>query len=263
MTDVSGSTVVVTGGASGIGRGLCERFAADGAAKVVVADLNLDGAEAVADAIDGIAVHCDAGDESSVQALIETAIGAMGHIDIFCANAGVAPGGGLDVSDELWDLSWRVNVRGPILAARNVIPHMTKRGGGAFVITASSAGLTTGPTSFNYATSKHAVVGVAEWLAINHGPTIAVSAICPTIVDTPMAPEFGATLVQPMSVETVVDATIEGIAAGNFLITPAPMALDGFRAKAQDYDGFLAQMQDRVTQLAKAASVPDAPEPAG
>lgn len=128
-------------------------------------------------------------------------------------------------------------------------PHMEAAGGGAFIITASSAGLTTGPVSFNYAVTKHAAVGVAEWLAINHGPTIAVSAICPTIVDTPMAVEFGKTVVEPMSVDTVVDATIEGIGDGRFLITPAPMALNMLQNKAQDYDGFLTQMQGLVQGL--------------
>ncbi len=256
-TGIAGATMIVTGGASGIGRGLCERFAADGAAHVTVADLNLAGAQEVADAIKAggtaaTAIQCDASDESSVQALVTAGIEAMGHIDVFCANAGVGAGGGLDVSDELWDLSWNVNVRGPILAARNVIPHMTKRGGGSFVVTASSAGLTTGPTSFNYATSKHAAIGVAEWLAINHGPTIAVSAICPTIVDTPMAPEFGATLVEPMSVETVVDAAIDGMLAGRFLIAPAPVAIDMMQAKAADYDGFIGQLQQRVAKLNEA-----------
>lgn len=249
--DIAGKNIIVTGGASGIGRGLCERFASLGAANVVVADLDETGAAAVADSIGGRAQRCDVTDEPSVQELVSTTIDDVGHIDIFCANAGVGTGGGLDVSDELWDLSWRVNVLGLVIAARNVIPHMEGRGGGAFVITASSAGLTTGPVSFNYATTKHAAIGVAEWLAINHGPTIAVSAICPTIVDTPMAPEFGSTLVQPMSVDVVVDSAIEGIGDGRFLIAPAPIAIDMMQAKAQDYDGFLAQLQQRVAGLPK------------
>lgn len=250
MTEIAGANVIVTGGASGIGRGLCERFATMGA-NVVVADLDQAGATAVAEAIGGTAQTCDVTDEASVQALVSQTIEQLGHVDIFCANAGVGAGGGLNVSDELWDLAWQVNVRGPVLAARNVIPHMESRGGGAFVVTASSAGLTTGPTSFNYATSKHAAVGVAEWLAINHGPTISVSAICPTIVDTPMAVEFGTVLVEPMSVDVVVDAAIEGITQGTFLITPAPIAVDMFQAKAQNYDGFLANLQQRVASLPK------------
>lgn len=246
--EFAGKNVVVTGAASGIGKGLAHRFASLGA-QVMASDLDGDGAAAVASEIGGASNQCDVSDETSVQALVDDAIAELGHVDIFCANAGFGGGGGLDTPDETWDLSWRVNTMGPVLAARHVVPHMESRGGGTFVITASSAGLTTGPVSFNYATTKHAAIGVAEWLAINHGPTIAVHAICPTIVDTPMAVEFGVTMVQPMTVDTVVDATIAGIADGNFLITPAPIALDMLQAKAQNYDGFLAQLQARVAGL--------------
>ncbi len=252
--DIAGAGIVVTGGASGIGRGLCERFAALGAGHVVVADLDLAGAEAVAAAIGGTARHCDVADEDSVRELVAETIDAIGRIDVFCANAGVGAGGGIDASDGLWDLSWRVNVLGPVYAARHVVPHMTERGGGAFVITVSSAGLVTGPTSFNYATSKHAALGVAEWLAVNHGPTVAVSAICPTLVDTPMAVEFGSAMAEPIPVEAVVDAAVAGIAEGRFLITPSPMSLEMFRAKATDYDAFLAQLQQRVAAAGEANS---------
>lgn len=244
-----GKNVIVTGGASGIGRGLCERFAAEGAAHVVVVDLDEAGAAEVAEGVGGSSYGCDVADDAAMAAVISQSIAELGRIDIFCANAGIGAGGGLDVSDELWDLSWQVNVKGPVIAARHVIPHMEANGGGAFVITASSAGLTTGPVSFNYAATKHAAVGVAEWLAINHGPTIAVSAICPTIVATPMASEFGKVLVEPMSVDTVVDSAMAGITAGQFLITPAPIAVDMLQAKAQNYDGFLAQLQQRVAAM--------------
>ena len=170
----------------------------------------------------------------------------MGHIDLFCANAGVGAGGGLDASDELWDLSWRVNVMGPVYAARSAIPHMAERGGGAFLITASAAGLLTGPVSFNYAVSKHAVIGVAEWLAMNHGPTITVSALCPTLVDTPMAPDFGSALEQPMPVDDVVDAAVDGLTDGRFLITPAPQIIPALHSKVGDWDAFIATMQARL-----------------
>lgn len=254
--NIAGKNVVVTGGASGIGRGLCERFAAEGAAHVVVVDLDADGAAEVAAGIGGSSHACDVADDAAMRLVIEQTIADLGRIDLFCANAGIGAGAGLDASDELWDLSWRVNVMGPVIAARHVIPHMEAHGGGAFVITASSAGLTTGPVSFNYAATKHAAVGVAEWLAINHGPAIAVSAICPTIVDTPMAAEFGKVLVEPMTVETVVDSAIAGIVAGDFLIAPAPVAIDMLRAKAENYDGFLTQVQQRVAAMRQGSSTP-------
>lgn len=246
---IIGSNVIVTGGASGIGKGLCERFVSLGAANVVVADLDLDAATTVAEAIGGVARQCDVSDDASVDALVTDTIADIGHVDVFCANAGVGVGDGLHASDELWDLSWKVNVMGPVLAARHVIPHMEERGGGTFVVTVSAAGLNTGPTSFNYATSKHGALGVAEWLSINHGPTIRVHAICPTIVDTPMAPEFGTVLFEPLTVADVVDATVAGIEDGGFLIPVGPGVVEAFQAKASDYDGFLTTMQGRVQSL--------------
>lgn len=243
---IEGARVIVTGGASGIGRGLCERFASMGAAHVVVADLDAEAAETVAGQIDGTAISCDVSNDSSVKSLVEASVETMGGIDLFCANAGIGKGGGLDTSDELWDLSWRVNVMGPVIAARHVVPHLLANGGGGFFITASAVALITGPVSFNYATTKHAALGVGEWLAINHGPEIAVNVLCPTIVDTPMAVDFGPVPMPPLSVEEVVDHAVAGIEAGTFLICPTPSSLDMFRNKAQDYEGFLEAMQARV-----------------
>lgn len=158
--------------------------------------------------------------------------------------------------------SWKVNVMGPVLAARHVIPHMEQRGGGTFAVTvlaASAAGLNTGPTSFDYATSKHAALGVAEWLAINHGPTIAVRAICPTIVDTPMAPDFGQVMFQPLTVDDVVDGEVDGIENGGFLIPVGPGVVEAFQAKAGDYDGFLGNRKSGRSARVAEAVRPDMP----
>lgn len=246
--DMQGKTVVVTGGASGIGKGMSERFAAMGA-HVVIADLAIDAAEAVAGAIAGSAQQCNVADDASVATLVEQTIADRGRIDAFFANAGVGAGDGLSASDKLWDAAWHVNVMGPVIAARHVIPHMEANGGGRFVVTASAAGLNTGPVSFNYAVSKHAAVGVAEWLAINHGPTVKVQAICPTIVDTPMAPEFGEVMFQALSVDDVVDSVIAGLEAGTFIIAPNEQPMAMFQAKANDWDGFLTNLQNRVQGL--------------
>jgi len=246
--DIAGKNVVVTGGASGIGKGMSERFASMGAT-VVVSDVNASGAAEVADQIGGTAIACDVTEPASVEALVSGAIEAMGHIDLFFANAGIGAGGGLETDDQLWDLSMRINAMGPAYAARAVVPHLAERDG-AFVITASVAGLVTGPVSFNYAVSKHAAVGVAEWLAINHGHEIHVAAICPTVVDTPMIAEFGGALIQPLSVDDVVDAVVEGLAAETFLILPGEGGDQMLKAKLSDYDGFLANLNQRVTGAA-------------
>src|SRR6202789_4191519 len=113
---VTGKVVVVTGGANGIGRALCEAFHAAGAAKVVVADLDLAGAEAVAAAIDGAAFKCDVGQEKDIRHVIEETERRFGPIALFCSNAGI--GGGFDPlsvnaggdSNEPWAQSWPIHV---------------------------------------------------------------------------------------------------------------------------------------------------------
>lgn len=245
---IEGSKIVVTGGASGIGAGMARRFAAMGAAGVVVADLDADGAGAVAEEIGGTAIACDVASEESVRALVAQATETYGGIDLFCANAGVGAGGGLDIGLDRWDLSWKVNVLGPVIAAREVIPVMEAAGGGTLLITASAAGLITGPTSFNYSVSKHAAVGVAEWLAVNTGPTIKIGCLCPTIVDTPMVVHFDG-LQEALSVEDVAEAAAQGLADDRFLILPAPQPLQLFRAKADDYDAFVEMLSGRIAAM--------------
>jgi NAD(P)-dependent dehydrogenase (short-subunit alcohol dehydrogenase family) len=113
---VAGKVVVVTGGAKGIGRALCEAFHRAGAAKVVVADLDGAGAEAVAKSIDGAAFRCDVGKEDDIRHVIEETERQFGPIALFCSNAGI--GGGFDplsvnaggTSDEPFARSWAIHV---------------------------------------------------------------------------------------------------------------------------------------------------------
>src|SRR5258706_10543509 len=144
---VAGKVVVVTGGANGIGRALCEAFHRAGAAKVVVADLDLAGAEAVAGSVDGAALKCDVGQEQDIRHVIEETERQYGPIALFCSNAGI--GGGFDplsenaggTSDEPFAKSWAVHVMAHIYAARHLIPRMKERGSGYFLNTISAAGL--------------------------------------------------------------------------------------------------------------------------
>src|ERR1700681_3520724 len=138
---VAGKIVVVTGGANGIGRALCEGFHRAGAAKVVVADLDLAGAEAVAASVQGAAFKCDVGQEKDIRRVIEETERQFGPIALFCSNAGI--GGGFDplpqraaaTSAERFARSWAVHVMAHIYAARRLIPRMKLPGEGYFLNT--------------------------------------------------------------------------------------------------------------------------------
>ena len=114
--EVAGKHVVVTGGASGIGRALCRRFAADGARAVAVADLDGDGARRVAEEIGGLGVGVDVSDEAQVRDLVAQAEAKSGPVDLFCSNAGIFVLGGVDVADADWQRIWGVNVMAHVLS---------------------------------------------------------------------------------------------------------------------------------------------------
>ena len=185
--NIQDKVVVVTGGASGIGRALCHRFANEGARSVVVADRNIDSARIVADEIDGLAVEVDVAIELQIQKLVEQTTDAFGPIDLFCSNAGISIDGGTEVPDSDWQRIWQTNFMSHVYASRAVLPSMLARGHGYLLHTASAAGLLTQIGSAPYSVTKHAVVSLAEWLAITHFDSgIRVSCLCPQGVNTPM-----------------------------------------------------------------------------
>ena len=247
--------VVVTGGASGIGRALCLRFAAAGACGVVVADVQEERARQVAEQCGGLAVATDVRFEAELIRLVERATAAYGQIDLFCSNAGISVSGGVEVADADWQRIWEVNVLAHIHAARAVLPGMVARRQGYLLQTVSAAGLLTQIGSAPYSVTKHAALGLAEWLAINHARHgIKVSCLCPQGVRTDLllrekggiADLLMATALEP---EAVADAVVAGLAEERFLILPHPEVADYFRRKADDYDRWLRGMrrlQDKV-----------------
>jgi NAD(P)-dependent dehydrogenase (short-subunit alcohol dehydrogenase family) len=184
---LEGKHVVVTGGASGIGRALVRRFAAEGARGVVVADLDAAGCEKVAAEVGGTAVATDVADPAQVKALVARAEEAHGPVDLFCSNAGIATPGGVEAPDADWERIWKINVMSHVYGARAVLPSMLARGEGYLLNTASAAGLLNQIGSAPYGVTKHAAVGLAEWLAITYGDRgITVSVLCPQAVRTAM-----------------------------------------------------------------------------
>ena len=245
--DIKGKIVVVTGAASGIGKALAERFAQEGARLVVCADLNGDGAAATAKATGGVAFTTDVSKEADIAHLIETVERDHGPIDLFFSNAGIGYLGGAEVANEKWQRIWDVNVMAHVWAARHLVPRMAARGGGYLLSTASAAGLLSQIGSASYAVTKHAAVGLAEWLAITHGDQgIKVSVLCPQAVRTAMTagnPDGVASIDGMMEPEVVAEACIRAIAAEEFLILPHPEVLDYMRAKTANYGRWIGGMR--------------------
>ena len=250
--------VVVTGGANGIGRALCRRFAAEGARAVIVSDLDGEGASRVAEEIGGMAVTSDVSVEADIIRLVERAVEAYGRIDLFCSNAGIlGERGGAEVTDEAWGQIWGINVMSHIYAARAVLPGMLARGEGYLLQTASAAGLLTQIGAAPYAVTKHAAVAFAEWLSMTYGDRgIKVSCLCPQGVRTRMLfgeDGKGDNFLVPgaLDPEEVADVVVEGLEKESFLILPHPEVLEYFRRKSNDYDRWLRGMrrlQDSVIE---------------
>jgi NAD(P)-dependent dehydrogenase (short-subunit alcohol dehydrogenase family) len=247
--ELKGKVVVVTGGASGIGAALARRFAKEGAAGVVVADLDQAKLQAVAAEIGGLAVRTDVSDEAQVQSLIAQATQRYGRVDVLCSNAGVATGGGLQASNADWQRLWDVNLMAHVYGARAVVPQMLARGEGYLLQTASAAGLLSHPESAVYAVTKHAAVALAEWLSIQYGDRgIRVSCLCPQGVRTPMLMgqqgDRKSFLQDNMvSPEQVADDVIEAMRDERFLVLPHPEVLDYLRGKASDVERWLGGMR--------------------
>lgn len=252
--DLAEKVVVVTGGSTGIGKGLCERFKKEGARGIVIADINMDEATTVAKSIDGIAVKCDVSNEDEIINAVKVAEEKYGPVDLFCSNAGIASGTDETTSNEMWQKCWEVNVMSHVYAARAVLPSMLERKQGYLLQTASAAGLLSQVGSAPYALTKHAAVSFAEWLSITYGNSgIAVGCLCPLGVQTQMIE--GDTSVakflqkDSITVDILCDAVMKGIQDETFLILPHPIVLEFFKRKAGDYDRWIQGMRKLSNEL--------------
>ena len=249
---IKGKTVVVTGGANGIGRALCLRFAQEGARLVACADVDEDNGFKVLQEIEegrGAFFACDVSKEDQVKFLVDTVTGATGKIDIFCSNAGIGTTGGPEAPNRDWKRSWDINMMAHVYAARAVLPQMLARKEGYLLQTISAAGLLTQVGSAPYSVTKHAALGFAEWLSINYGDKgVRVSALCPQGVRTNMllGEEFvGAKFLMEGAIDPdqVADDVVKAMAEEKFLILPHPEAGKYFHNKATDYDRWIRSMR--------------------
>jgi NAD(P)-dependent dehydrogenase (short-subunit alcohol dehydrogenase family) len=250
--DIQGKIVLVTGAAQGIGRALCERLHAGGAATIVATDLDAAGAAEVAGRLGGLAFACDVAKADEVATVIARIERDCGPIDLVCSNAGILeqdpdPGNAASATDESWSRSWSVNVMGHVHVARAVLPAMIARKCGYILNTVSAAGLLSQVGSATYSTTKHAALGFTEYLAITHKDDgIRVSALCPQGVDTNMV--RGATGREPalldglLTPEAVAQAAFDGLADERFMILPHPQVSEYFLRKATNYERWIAGM---------------------
>jgi NAD(P)-dependent dehydrogenase (short-subunit alcohol dehydrogenase family) len=256
--EVSGKNIVVTGGANGIGRALCERFAREAARHIMVVDLDEANARKVASSVGGRAMRVDVSSREEIESLVREVEDDSGPIDLFVSNAGIAIEGGPEVAVDAWSRIWGINVMAHVHAAHAVLPSMLERGEGYLLNTCSAAGLLSQIGSAPYAVTKHAAVAFAEWISITYGDRgIKVSALCPQAVRTNMtaALENGGVagvdgMIEP---EDLAEVAIQGLREERFLILPHESVRTYYERKGQDIDRWLKGMRRLQARFGDAA----------
>ena len=262
--ELNGKVVVVTGGASGIGTGLCRRFREEGVRALIIADLNGEAVAALVDELDAVGVTLDVRDEAAIAAMVSEVEAQFGQIDLFCSNAGILNLDGGDFwatssANEVWQANWEIHVMAHVYAARACLPAMIRRGEGYFLHTISAAGLLSQPYTAAYATTKHAAIGFAESLAISHGDDgLKGSCLCPQAVDTAMlgGTDGGSAGIDGiLSPAQVAQAVIDGLREESFLILPHEQVEQYHLNKAQNYNRWIGGMR----KLRRSMSPPKLP----
>jgi NAD(P)-dependent dehydrogenase (short-subunit alcohol dehydrogenase family) len=251
--ELADRTIVVTGGTSGIGRAMVERFAKEGPRGIAVVGRNTEAAVAIAEQVGGLAITADLTSEAEVKRVIAETEARFGPIDLFCSNAGLGGPGDLETPDEEWLRNWNINVMAHVWAARALVPVMAARGEGYLLNTASAGGLLMATGAVPYTVTKHAAVALAESLSVLYRSSgVHFSCLCPGLVETPMvaaadghpaglALRIAGRTLQP---ETVADVVVEGLRREQFLILSHPENQEMAVGRAADPEAYLKSASD-------------------
>ena len=186
MGTLDGHNAIVTGGGSGIGEAICRRVAAEGA-RVAVLDRHLEAAQAVADAVGGLAFACDVADSAAVDGAIGQVFDSFGSVTDLINNAGMGMNKPLHrYRDEEWALVMAVNLTGTFNCMRAVIPRMLDAGGGNIVNNSSLNGVRPLSGEAPYSAAKAAVINLTMTAALEYAPTIRVNCVSPGLIATPL-----------------------------------------------------------------------------
>jgi NAD(P)-dependent dehydrogenase (short-subunit alcohol dehydrogenase family) len=247
--NIADKIILVTGGANGIGKALCEKFASEGAAKIYVADIDFENAEKVAESVNGKALRLDVSDEENCKSVVAEILNESGRLDFIASNAGIGGAeGSLEVDNKVWRKIYEINVLSHVFLARAAFPAMIENGSGAFLITASAAGLLTHPTAAPYVVTKHAAVALAESFAIEFGERgIYVSCLCPQGVKTRLIDGENNPnkflMADAISAEDCAETVVKSLEKEEFLILPHAEVGEYIVKKAANRERWLGAMK--------------------
>ena len=211
MTDLSQKVIVLTGGASGLGRACALEFARQGAT-LVVGDADERGGRETVESLDGGArfVRCDVSVSADCAALLDTAAEEFGRVDGVMSNAGIEGNGTVETCDEdSWDRVMAVNLKGMFLVSKYAVPHLRRAGGGAILMTSSVSAFWGEPGTVSYNAAKGGIIGLTKAMAMDHGAEgIRVNCLCPGYHATGMPQRFFAAQANPEAMAAKVNDLI-------------------------------------------------------
>ena len=228
---------------------MARRFTQESPRQIIVTDRDFSKAEQVANEIGATPFHLNVADAQQMQAVVDQVETDWGPIDLFCSNAGTLIHGSVQIPDADWQRVWEVNVMSHIYAARIMIPRMIARGGGTLLQTVSAAGLLMQVGAAPYTVSKHAALGLAEWLAVTYRSAgLRVFCLCPQGVQTDMLKtaqpwNVGELQESVLSTSEVAEAVVQGLEAERFLILPHPEVARYVQNRASDHERWLNGMR--------------------